>query len=111
MSDVKLVWRTAPEPTGRGRSFEARGWPGATYDTANGAPAAMLTCADSYDARRRRSGNHAPLRVWIAVYRPDGKFDWRSMVPRASSFEAAQALVQRFLEQHPEARPKPENTV
>lgn len=59
-------WRVAPEPEGRYRAFDKRGWPRANY--ANGSPCAAIvsTIGEEYVPARVREQDHALLKVMIA---------------------------------------------
>lgn len=105
MPTPKLTWRVQPAPTGRYRSFERRGWPGASWP--DGKPAARIECEDAYTPGRARGARpHAALRVRIADWScrtTDGRvtFEWRLLVKRCATLQEAKALAQRALEQRP----------
>lgn len=100
---LKLKWTVSAPPTGLFRSFFERGWPSAELD---GNPAALLRCADAYLPRRVKEGNHAPIKVWIAVWRKtrDGRdtFDWRSLKGEYATVADAKASATRFLTANPQ---------
>src|SRR5271169_6817934 len=101
---IKLKWKVASEPTGRYRSFEHRGWPGAEFET--GRPAVALYCDDAYYPRNVKTGNHAPIKVCIADYTGEGRyFKWRTLVSKPATLDAAKDLAQRFWNAHPEMLP------
>lgn len=101
----KVVWRVAPVEVGEHRAFHPRGWPMATWDGPEGAPAANITCRDGYVAALARLGQHAPLEVWIAKHRTDGTFRWHRLVRRATTLAEAKDLAARALKARPEWRP------
>ena len=64
---MKIIWKVAPVPTGRYRSFEERGWPSAEYE--NQEPAAWISCpGKEYIPSEVKIGNHPPLILFIADY-------------------------------------------
>ncbi len=103
----KLKWRVDSPPTGRYRSFDRRGWPTADYP--NGDFAASIVCADEYIPSKIKSGEHAPLEVWIADWNipPEergkrGRWVRRKMKGTFPTLKAAQAAAQQLIDQHPE---------
>lgn len=100
----KLKWTVGSEPTGRYRSFEHRAWPSA--DWPNGEGAAFIACEESYTPARARQGGHAPLTVYVAVYRADGiGFDNRRLKSRPATIAEAKQLVERYFTANPAALP------
>ncbi len=63
---MKYKWRVQPEPTGRYRSFEKRGWPDAHYCDETESPCADIICEEEYVPRDVKSGDHPPLTLRIA---------------------------------------------
>lgn len=102
MATVKLTWRVAEAPTGRYRSFEPRAWPMAHYAGYDHLPAAYISCEDDYTPHRARTGDHAPLVVYVAQWRTrEGAgptFDWRRLKSRPTDLGEAKALATRALE-------------
>lgn len=108
---VKLKWKVAEAPTGRYRSFQKRGWPGATY-VGTTRVAVMLQCEDDYAPYRVRSNDHKPLTVYVAQHyimesTPDKRwsFKWRKLVAHATTLEEAKALATKAIGAHPEFWP------
>lgn len=102
---MKIKWKVQSPPTGRWRSFEKRGWPGASYQNEDETPAAMITCEDEYRPRDVKTGNHAPLNVFIADHREQA-WKWRKLKKQAVDLGEAKRLVDQALNQHPEFQPK-----
>lgn len=103
---IRLKWRVGEVPTGRYRSFEHRAWPSAEWPDQQGA--AYLTCEDDYTPERAAGrAAHAPIRVWVRIYRADGtgQFDNRALKSRPASLDSAKALVHHFFEAQPSTRP------
>lgn len=113
MSGAKLVWRVQEAPTGRYRSFSERGWPKASYGTADGPAAAMIRCEDEYVPSRVRTGDHAPLDVYVAHWskteeqrQRHGGFRWRKLKDRAATLQEAKDLAARAVELFPYLMPE-----
>lgn len=110
---VKLYWKVQPEPTGRYRSFEHRGWPCAYYDKSCGQdvgskPAAFLYCEDDYRPSDVRLGNHKEIKVSILHHtHPERGNSWKVFYlrKRAATLDEAKQMVQEFLEKNPEWMP------
>lgn len=112
---IKLKWRVQPEPTGRYRSFDHRGWPSADYP--NGQGAASIHCEDDYSAKRAKGElPHTELSVWIAFHHPKsewplkGGFTWRTLKARFAILAQAKEAAQAFIDSHPEVHPYEEHT-
>lgn len=99
---MKLKWKVQPEPTGRYRSFEKRGWPTAEYE--NQKIAASIHCDDDYVSARVREGDHKELTVRVADYSVT-PWEWRTVKERARTLDEAKALALRVLEHHPHFQP------
>lgn len=95
---TKLVWRVAPPPTGRYRSFKSRAWPSASF--ADFSPAAFLSCADAYEPRRVRDGSHGPISVRIADY-STFLFTWRRLKAKFRTLAEAKAAAAAFFKANP----------
>lgn len=107
---AKIVWRVQPEPTGRWRSFQLRGWPQAHVGR-NGKLLAMLGCEQDYSPRRAREGNHDPLTIRVCHHRhPKMPQSWVVFVlgRKAKTLDEAKAIVEEFYERHPLWLPKEE---
>jgi len=99
---TKLVWRVQPAPTGPYRSFEARGWPMAHFDSKDGPPAAMLRAAYEYAGSFARQED-VGFDIKVEVANPNGNsFDWRPLKKRVRSIKEAKKLVNAFYKAHPE---------
>lgn len=107
---MKLIWRVAPEPTGRYRSFDRRGWPSAHYKGPKENVAAQILCPHDYRPSDVREGRHAELKIGIAFWRDhtNGRqtFDWKYLVRRAKTLDEAKKLAEDFITRHPEVMPK-----
>ena len=91
---MKLKWKVQPEPTGRYRSFEHRGWPQA--ELSNGDTVAIITCDDSYVPALAKAGHHKPLKVRVADYsRTPGQ--WYVLKERFETLDKAKKGVVAFL--------------
>lgn len=97
---MNITWRVQPEPTGRYRSLEKRGWPQAFDD--GGRLMAQLTCEEDYVPRRVREGDHKPLTAH--VFDHSQGMQRRKMWKLKGEFGdlgAAKIAVQRCLAEHP----------
>lgn len=103
MNKVKLIWRVAPAPTGRYRSFEHRAWPSASY--AGGQPAASLYCSDDYRPASARAGTHMSITICLNKHWA-GSWTVFTLRRRAATLDEAKRVVQEFLDAHPEWHPK-----
>lgn len=101
---IKYRWKVAPEPTGRYRSFEARGWP--TAETSDGALICTIFCRDPYRPRQVALGQHGELtvRVRFACDNPitQGRFRWVTLKRRCGTLAEAKHLFESFLLQNPD---------
>jgi hypothetical protein len=101
---MKLKWKVSSPPTGRYRSFEKRGWPTASFP--NGDPAAAIYCKDDYEPSLAKTGQHAELVICVAKWHrkeSGGRtFEWKTLVLRAATLDAAKQLVTDFFAKHPE---------
>ena len=107
----KIRWKVSPEPTGRYRSFDRRGWPFAEY--ADGRSAARIQSEDDYVPSLVREGKHTPLEVYVADYsitpteEKPAPWKWRRMKSEFATLKEAQEAVVKLLAAHPEILPKP----
>jgi hypothetical protein len=100
---IKLKWKVSSKETGKYASFQKRSWPRAEYP--NGSPAAFIRCFDSYSPSRSRGEQpHAPLELWVALYKNGKSFDNRRLIKRANSLQEAKDLIVLFLERNPGSR-------
>lgn len=107
--NIKLKWKVQPEPTGRWRSFENRGWPMATFP--NGTMAARIDCGDDYKPANVREGKHGELTLYLADYsdRGPGASAWKwvrvikTFKTVAEAKEAAVKLYEKFPKYLPSA--------
>ncbi len=104
MNKQKLVWRVDPKPVGRYRSFEKRGWPTCYYGHADGPIAAKLYCADAYEPRDVRTGNHANIVIYVAHWGVV-PFKWFVLKRRAPTLDEAKSIASDFLARHPDWAP------
>ena len=108
---AKIRWKVEAAPTGQYRSFERRGWPGASY--ANGDAAVMIRCEDDYVPSLVREGKHAPLSVYVSHWSvtPEekakrGGFVWRKLKSTYPTLKEAQAAAAKVIDEHPELHPE-----
>lgn len=100
---VKLKWKVAEAPTGPYRSFEKRRWPTAEY--VDGSPAARIECDDRYVPANARSGNHAPLTLWIADHSAKPNWAWRKAKSTFATLQEAKDAVTDLLKKNPQCVP------
>lgn len=101
---AKLYWKVSPQPTGRFRSFEKRGFPYAYYK--NGEMAARIDANVSYDPSIHRTANDLQISVFVAewyVREVDSylTFRWRKAKSVVTSISAAKELVNTLLKSNP----------
>jgi hypothetical protein len=72
--------------------------------------AAMILCEDHYTAERKRTGKHAPLKVWVADYRQT-PWKWRALKGAFPTYEQAKDGLARCLAAIPDLSPKEETNV
>jgi len=108
---AKIRWKVEAAPTGQYRSFERRGWPGASY--ASGDAAVMIRCEDDYVPSLVREGKHAPLSVYVSHWSvtPEekakrGGFVWRKLKSTYPTLKEAQAAAAKVIDEHPELHPE-----
>jgi len=105
----KLIWRVQPEPTGRYRSFEHRGWPSAHWKGEQERAAAYIGCKDEYVPKHVKAGTHAPLTVRIARWHTrEGQgptFQWMRVLRQFATLEEAKDFAAQFLAAHPTWHP------
>ena len=105
---MKIIWKVEPAPTGRYRSFNRRGWPMAHYPMPGDPPAAMVSCADEYDPKKVRTGDHLPLSLHIAYWEDPATrggraaFSWRKVVGSFNTLAEAKAQAARILDDFPQ---------
>jgi hypothetical protein len=108
--NMKLYWKVQPEPSGRYRAFEHRGWPVAYYGKPDESkPAAALYCEDDYRPASVRLGNHKEIKVcvyWHAHEKNPTSWTVFTLRKRAATLDEAKQMVQEFLDSHPEWQPK-----
>jgi transcription elongation factor Elf1 len=104
---AKIKWRVDPPPTGQWSSFSQRAWPSADY--VNGDPAASIHCSEEYRPANVKSGQHPPLKVWVADWNipPEergkkGRWVWRAMKGEFATLKEAQAAAAKLIDAHPE---------
>lgn len=99
----KLKWRVGLVPVGKYRSFERRAWPTADYPEERTAVA--LYCEESYTPALARAGQHSEITIRVADHSVS-PFVWRTLKRRAQTLDEAKQIAEKFIEQHPEYRPK-----
>lgn len=105
----KIKWKVAEAPTGRYRSFYDRSWPSAEY---NENPIARLECDDEYRPADVKTGNHAPITVYVADWsvretNPLGSaFVWKKSKVKANTLKEAKEMVDKILIDYPHFLPK-----
>ncbi len=106
---MKLKWKVPDKPTGRYRSFQRRGWPGASYVGPNQRPAVMIQSEDDYVPARAKTGAHTELVIMIADYslQEDGRgFKWRRLKARAKTLAEAKKIAEDAIVALPNFQPK-----
>ncbi|HWV45911.1 MAG TPA: hypothetical protein VN039_07830 [Nitrospira sp.] len=103
---MKLKWKVQPEPTGKYRAFEKRGWP--YCEDENGRTIAFIQCDDSYSIRKAAGQDHSPLTVLIrcGATSPEerklhGAFRWRKFKTQFSSLTLAKFHFEQFVKNNP----------
>lgn len=98
---MKMQWKVEPNPTGRYRSFQFRGWPSLEYE--DGQLAASIHCEDSYSMSLVKSGRHGPLSVHIYDYSLGAQHrKCRVLVERFTDLGKAKAAAEATLRRHPQ---------
>ena len=97
---MKICWRVQPEPSGKYRYFERRGWPYA--ETVDGAIVFMLDCPNEYRPRDVRDGKHDAITIFVRCGRPDRTWVWRRLNRTAKTLADAKRLAQAYIDQHPD---------
>lgn len=99
---LKLKWKVSEARSGRYRSFQTRGWPSAYY--LSGKPAAYISSPsrEDYYPPNVKTGNHGPLKVYVAVPNDEGSFDWRPLNRDYATLAEAKEGASNFLSAHPE---------
>lgn len=103
--EKKIKWSVSPEPTGRYRSFDKRGWPTADWKNEQESACACIYCADDYSIRRAKSGNHAELEVRVANH-SQKPWRWATLKNRFKTLDEAKAAVIKVLARYPEFIPE-----
>lgn len=98
--NFKIKWKVSDRPTGPYSSFQRRSWPFAEYPS--GEIAASLHCDDEYMPSKIKDGNHAPIKIRIAKYKPTGGFEWLSLKKRGATLKEAKEIAKAFIELHQE---------
>lgn len=106
---LKLKWKVQEKETGRYASFHKRGWPDAEYE--NGDTAVMITCEDSYNITRAKTGNHEPLTILFRDYNhgdPEkyGYARTLKLKQKFNTLDEAKKFITEYLKNHPEFYPK-----
>lgn len=103
---IKLKWKVQERATGRYRSFAYRNWPTASYVDNDGGHAGHLASVGKTPYSKRVAETEE-LEVWVAIrsHRKDQSFDNRRLVKRVIGLTAAKALLQKYLDDHPEDWP------
>ncbi len=108
----KLIkWKVDPEPTGRYRSFDRRGWPDAHYKNKSEDVAARIRCEDEYYPRNVKSGNHKPLKVYVADWSRSPKgtsFIWLKIKGEFKTLKEAKEAAEKIIEKYEHIKPKGE---
>lgn len=106
---MKIIWKVAPKPTGRYRSFAHREWPTAYYGSTEGKPAAFLVCDDDYTPSLVMAGRHGPLSIIMLHHQhPGAGASWKRfrLKKTAATLDEAKKMVQAFLDEHIDWYPK-----
>ena len=92
---MRIKWRVAEPPTGRYRAFAKRGWP---CGEINDRPAVMLRCEDAYVPARVKTGDHAPITIYVADWGSyERGFKWRLLKKSALTLNEAKEIASKFL--------------
>ncbi len=103
-----IIWKPDPPPAGRYRSFFKRGWPTGWSNDEHAHPIVTFTCADEYLFARAKVGNHAPLKIRVALRNDEavrekcGAFTWRTLKGEWATLAEAKAAATAFYVMHPE---------
>lgn len=101
--EIKLKWLVCPEPTGRFRSFETRGFPTADYP--EGQTAARIVCSESYMPSVHKDATNLHLELHVACYE-NGTFKWRRLNKRACSIAEAKQIISHFINKNRKFAPE-----
>lgn len=104
---MKIKWTVSPAPTGRYRSFFSRAWPSASFEC--GSYAAVLSCVDEYVPSRVRSGDHAEIKITVALHGvkpPEEGLKTVVLKRRAKTLDEAKSIVLEFYGENPKYTPK-----
>lgn len=103
---VKLKWKVDSPATGPYSSFQRRNWPFAWYP--NESPAVQLICEDDYSASAVKSGQHAPIKIWVADHSKH-PWKWRAAKGESKTLAEAKAKAQQIIDQFPALHPEGAN--
>lgn len=95
---IKYKWQVQPEPTGRYRSFETRGWPNAV--TPDDGLIAFMVCTDEYKPSQVKIGNHAPIKIKVRV-KKDDTWQFSNLKGEWATVQQAKAAFALFIENYP----------
>jgi hypothetical protein len=107
----KIKWTISPAPTGKFSSFHKRSWPYAEFVN-GGNPAVMIRCEDSYRLSDAKSGDHAPLKVYIADHsiretnKEAAAFEWKRVKGEFKTLVDAKKAAIEVYERYPAFWPK-----
>jgi hypothetical protein len=100
-----IVWSVKPAPRGRYRSFEKRGWPGATYKDFACSSCAEVVCHSEYKPADAKSGHHSALTLLIAQYQDNGSWEWKSIPKNFANMAEVKAFLTQHLRDNPHVMP------
>lgn len=95
---MKLKWKVNEKPSGTYSSFQKRMWPDAYF---NNEIMVSITCADGYEPRNVKIGNHAPVKINVTDRRKQ-YFVWRTLKGEFSTLKEAKEVAQKFFDKNPE---------
>lgn len=95
---IKYKWKVQPEPTGRYRSFDKRGWPEAV--TPDGEHLATMHCDDDYTPMFVKKGQHRPIHIRVRIATDTG-WRWGRLKGEWATIEETKEAFARFLEKYP----------
>ncbi len=100
---MKIKWKVEWPPTGRYRSFQARGWPSA--EDQDGEPLAAIYHRESYTAQLAKDAGPESITVNIADHSIH-PWKWRTLTKRFDNVSQAKQMVKLFFESRPELWPE-----
>lgn len=99
---MKVKWKVQPEPTGRYRSFESRGWPFAEDEKERPLAHIYSKENESYCPKDVKTGNHGPLVLHVAKYSDCAhSFTWRRIKAEYKTVQECKDAFAKFVEDHP----------